>query len=480
MKKIFLLLTILILTLQATAVHANSKPDFNAIDSFIKTEMEATHLPGLALAIMHNDEIVYLKGYGTADDSGSPVTPQTPFMLASVSKPFVSLAVMQLVEAGKVDLDAPVQTYLPWFRVADPAASAQITVRMLLNHTSGIPASAGMEFFASNADMETQVRSLAGVELDRPVGESYEYTNLTYSTLALVVQEVSGESFESYLQTHIFDPLEMTHSFTSKEKASQNGLAVGHTFAFGLPLKINLPENHGGVPYCCMIASAEDMSHFLIAQLNGGRYKNASLLSPAGMDAMHAPAVKEDRPDRYYGMAWETRSINGIPAVMHTGEGLGWQANIIMLEEGWGVVVLANGYDFVDDNFGADRLRGIARGVVSLLNGQEPPAAESRSGVYVFYSVLLVIVFVQTFGIVRSVNIFRKKQGLKKLTGIYLPLILNLTWAGIVFFVIPNILMPFALMKHLVPVLAYVLLTSGSVALVWAFARTLFAFRQAK
>src|SRR5512147_689406 len=98
MKRFLIIFTMTVLLLtQVSAVRAESPSalDLSAIDSFIRSEMQATHLPGLALAIVHKDEIVYLKGYGISDDSGTPVTPQTPFMLASVSKPFVSLAVMQ-------------------------------------------------------------------------------------------------------------------------------------------------------------------------------------------------------------------------------------------------------------------------------------------------------------------------------------------------------------------------------------------------
>ena len=87
--------------------------------------METAHIPGLSIAIVKGDQIVYRKGYGQADPSGRPVTPHTPFIIGSISKTFTALAVMQLVESGKVELDAPVQRYLPWFRVADPQASAQ-------------------------------------------------------------------------------------------------------------------------------------------------------------------------------------------------------------------------------------------------------------------------------------------------------------------------------------------------------------------
>lgn len=123
----------------ANTQNTNTQLYTNAIDAYIASKMRWPRIPGLAVAIVKDDRIVYLKGYGEADSSGRPVTPQTPFILGSVTKSFTALAVMQLVEAGKVELDAPVQKYIPWFRVADANASSQITVRQLLYQTSGLP-----------------------------------------------------------------------------------------------------------------------------------------------------------------------------------------------------------------------------------------------------------------------------------------------------------------------------------------------------
>ena len=104
-------------------------------------KMKELGIPGAALVIVQGDQIVHLKAFGTADGSGRLITPQTPFFTGSTSKSFTALAIMQLVEAGKIKLDAPVQTYLPWFRVADVKASQMITIRQLLNQTSGLPRS---------------------------------------------------------------------------------------------------------------------------------------------------------------------------------------------------------------------------------------------------------------------------------------------------------------------------------------------------
>src|SRR5262249_11200612 len=112
--------------LPVAATVRSNEPGIARIDAYISAHMQADHLPGVALGLVHNDQIVHLRGFGSADQSGRAVTPHTPFILASVSKSFTALAIMQLVEAGKVALDAPVQRYLPWFRVADPVASAHI------------------------------------------------------------------------------------------------------------------------------------------------------------------------------------------------------------------------------------------------------------------------------------------------------------------------------------------------------------------
>ena len=116
---------------------------FTAIDAYIRKQMKGARIPGLALGIVHDGRPVHLRGFGRADDSGRAFTAQTPFFIGSNSKSFTALAVMQLAEAGKVDLDAPVQRCIPWFRVADPEASALITVRHLLNQTSGLTERAG-------------------------------------------------------------------------------------------------------------------------------------------------------------------------------------------------------------------------------------------------------------------------------------------------------------------------------------------------
>src|SRR5262249_49394322 len=145
------LLSLLALGFSSLPAQARSQrptPDLAGIDRYVTAQMQEAHIPGLALGIVHGDRIAHLRGFGVANPAGQPVTPQTPFILGSLSKSFTAVAIMQLIAAGKMELDAPVQRYLPWFRVADRTASAQMRVYHLLHQTSGLPTTAGAQAMA--------------------------------------------------------------------------------------------------------------------------------------------------------------------------------------------------------------------------------------------------------------------------------------------------------------------------------------------
>ena len=196
----------------AAPVGAVDPNDFAAIDRYVQKEMDAQRIPGLALGIVEGNRILHLRGFGKADESGRKVTPQTLFFNGSTTKSFTALAIMQLHEAGKLDLDAPVQRYLPWWRVADADASARITVRHLLYQVSGLSKATGNEHAtsgdsrASAVALEDQVRQLRSAKLTEPVGKTWQYSNANYNTLGMIVQTVSGQSYETYVGDHILVP----------------------------------------------------------------------------------------------------------------------------------------------------------------------------------------------------------------------------------------------------------------------------------
>src|SRR5205823_12684984 len=126
--------------------------DLDRIDAYVTLQMRAMHIPGISLGIVHGDQIVHVQGFGVSNPDGQAMMPETPLILGSTSKSFTALAIMQLVEAGRIDLDAPVLRYLPWFQVGTPGAASRITIRHLLNHVSGITTLAVGESLTGNGD----------------------------------------------------------------------------------------------------------------------------------------------------------------------------------------------------------------------------------------------------------------------------------------------------------------------------------------
>ena len=183
-----------------------------ATDSFASSSLAGT--PAFALSIVHGNQVTHVKGFGATGGSNSSVTADTPFVLGSESKSFTALGIMQLKERGALDLNAPVQDYLPWFRVADPTFSRQITIRRLLNQTSGLPPSAPLDTPVTS--VESRVRDLATVKLPAAPGRTLQYSNSNYDILGLVIEAVSGQSYSSYMQQHVFTPLKMTYTYASE------------------------------------------------------------------------------------------------------------------------------------------------------------------------------------------------------------------------------------------------------------------------
>jgi CubicO group peptidase (beta-lactamase class C family) len=471
-----------------------AKPDFVAIDTYLDREMRDVRIPGLALGIVHNDEIVHLQGFGVADGSGRVVTPQTPFILASASKSFTALAIMQLVEDGTVDLDAPVVSYLPSFSVRDGSASATITVRHLLNHTSGLPESTAYQPMLSN-DMsddalDKRMRALNDAEIEHGAGQVFEYTDANYDVLGLIVEKVSGQTYATHIKERIFAPLAMSHSFTDQADARRSGLAGGHRSWFGFPRPFDAPYSRAAMPSSYLISSAEDITHFLSGQLNGGTYDEASVLSPAGIEAMHQPSVREGDRDIFYGMGWESRTLAGVPVVRHKGTNANFYADMVLDKKGgWGIVVLAN----LDSlSFNGGRVQGLTAGVLSLLRGEAPPDVPMPHHPLLASATLLIaaVTVLMLSSMVWSLATMRRWRTRPPphldrpwLLGLRVALssVVCIGWGLGLLLVFPALAYPLAPTLLIVPDLGYLIVVSSVVALVWGVARpplTYFALRR--
>lgn len=373
-----------------------SGPDLERLDAFIEDQMRQNRIPGLALAITQGDRILYLRGYGNAA-SNQAVTPQTPFYIGSVSKSFTALAVLQLVEEGAIQLDAPLQTYIPWFRVADERLSSAITVRHLLNQTSGLGrGDQNRDMLPADATIEEAVRNLQDIQPSLPPGEMYQYFNANYTILGLLVEEVSGLSYGEYLQEHIFKPLEMERSFTDPVAARAAGLAQGHTQMLAFPLPRQQPHMNFDIPAGFIMTTAQDMAHYLIVQGNAGSFEGRPVLSPAWMDEMHQPP---DGIDSSYSMGWESSSIDSIPTIQHSGGLESFYARAIVLpEHGYGLAVMINQNGLLNLAI----YERITDDLVRILLEREPDGGLSLSTVYFGIAAVMAI------DLGRHVHAFRK------------------------------------------------------------------------
>ena len=371
-----------------SAARTNPGQAYQALDAYLQEQLDDVGIPGAAVAVVQHGVQVHSAAFGRADDSGRPMTARTPVLLASTSKSLTAIAVMQQVEAGRLRLDEPVQTYLPWFTLDDSRSSA-ITVRHLLHQASGM-SSKDTAFEASDAQgpeaLEEGVRALSGAPLDRAPGEAFHYASANFNILGVLVQTVSGQPFGDYMQQHVFGPLEMAHSHPTRAAARADNAAAGYSRWFGsFWLKTDVPAPTAGMPSSTLYASAEDLGHQLIAMLDGGRYGDARILQPESVAAMIEARVQVEG-SKGYAMGWFTRPLfesadptappvpdSDLPRLVeHQGEWGNSHTYLAMVpQSGLGVALVING----NDTAAPSRLKAIDTNVLRILYGQDPVPA---------------------------------------------------------------------------------------------------------
>lgn len=453
------------------------KRSYDEIDAYIGKQLEVLDIPGAVLAIVEGNRIVHIKGFGLTRPGGAVPTSDTPFILGSLTKSFTALAIMQLVEAGKIGLDDPIQLYLPWFRVADPTASGHITVRHLLTHTSGLSKQVGMQAIANLDDLpragERQARSLANTKLTHQPGLVFEYSNMNYNLLGLIIEAASGEPYVDYVHEHIFISLEMRHSYRSKAVAQQNGLAVGYRSWFGIPVADpDLPVPSGSLPSGGLISSTEDLSHYLIAYLNGGQYGGVQVLSPEGIAQLTKPAVETgiSVPGVDYGMGWVIQETSRGRRIWHNGKVPDYFSYMALLpEQNSGIVLLGN----VNHTASMYDISMVGAGAASLLAGLQPEPIPWAMVPWATRS-FLVIPVIQIAGVFTLIKLRKhwklkaghRPGGIRALNVFALLLvILNLGVAILALALLTSRILPFLFL--FIPDLTWLALVCGSFALAW-------------
>lgn len=318
------------------------------MDAYLAANFPRAGAPGLAVAVVDAGGVRYLRTFGDCPDADAP------FVVGSLSKSFTAVAVMQLVEQGAVDLDAPASRYAPGYDVPD-----EVTVRSLLNQTSGFGA---YDSLAEAADGE----------LGETFG-AFSYANANYDLLGRVVEGASGEDYACYLDEHVLEPLGMASTTADPARAEALGMVPGHRDWFGLPVADGFRHAQGdgawGGPASGYVASSvRDMASYLRMYLNGGMGDGARVLSADSVRRMFLDRVPDPEGDTYYGMGWTSFSWDdGELVLSHDGQVENYTASMCLLpERGIGIVALSDANDNAGGNI---RFFDLVGGVVSVAIG---------------------------------------------------------------------------------------------------------------
>lgn len=388
---------------------------YQQIDAYLADQLADSRIPGASLAVVEGGRIVHSRGFG-ADGHGNSVDEDTPFWIGSNTKSVTALAIMQLVEDGLVDLDAPVQRYLPDFRVADPEASAEITVRQLLHQTSGLSRLDGRRFVAGpgQGTMDDTVEDMADLELNRPVGSSFEYANLNSVVLGVIVEQVTGQTWQQYVEANILEPLGMDETFTDQAGARASGLTTTYRTFYGFPLPTEGKHRNDLVASGYLYSTASDMGRYLAAYLNEGSLDGARVLSPEGIESMLEPAtdprtfpLQGQQFTARYGAGWFVGPFGGAEgARWHQGSLPHFTAWIVLLPHtDQGVVLLLNQGNQFEIAGGNAAWSRIPQGLVGLLRGSEPVGGQGPAPVFILLAALVAASGVaQTWHLLRLVR----------------------------------------------------------------------------
>jgi serine beta-lactamase-like protein LACTB, mitochondrial len=312
------------------------------IEAAAATFMASTHAPGIAVAVVENGEYEWAEGFGLADvENNSPASEHTLFRLGSISKSLTAAGAMELVERGKLDLDAPVQKYCPAF----PQKKWPVTTRLVMGHLAGIrhykggpddleigntkhfddPIQAGLDFFKNDA------------LLSEP-GTKYHYSTQGYTLVGCAIEGASGEKYVAYMRQNVFAPAGMEHT-----QADDRFAIIPYRTRFysktdsGTVQNADFLDSSYKIPGGGWISSAEDMARFEVALLND------KLMKPATRDVMWTALKPSELEGHGYGLGWAISTKDGVRYVSHSGGQQGCSTHFVIApEKRAGVVVLTN------------------------------------------------------------------------------------------------------------------------------------------
>jgi len=350
----FYLLLFLSITLFAqkktSTVTPNPLVDFEV---FVKQQLEAWKVPGASVAVVKEGKLLYAKGFGLKDlKNNLAVTERTLFPIASCTKSFTSATLAILADEGKLDWSRPVKDYLPDFQLHDEYATRTVTTRDLVSHRTGLPRHDWIWLHA-NLDRQSLYQRLKYLPLSKPVYAQYQYNNLMYMTAGVLVERLSGKSWENFVQEKILQPLEMKQSvLTYPELFQANDYALSYRDNNGQWAEQGFGSNVDATgPAGSIKSNAVEMANWLMMQLNKGKFDGKQVVSEANLKENHTPQTLVAPAEvtfselgyASYGMGWNINTYRGHLRYSHNGSIEGYRSQMTFFpNENFGVVVLTN------------------------------------------------------------------------------------------------------------------------------------------
>ena len=334
---------------QAAAAKSTSATDYSAplaaIEKALDDKRKELGIPGISLAIVKDDQIIYLKGLGLRDiDKKLPVTPDTRFAIGSATKAFTSMLAAMSVDEGKLSLDDSPKKFLPYFSLRDPDAAAKITIRDLLSHRSGLNRT-DLAMVSGVFNREELIKVAGMAKPTAKLGEKWQYQNVMYTAAGEAVAKAQNSTWEKLIATRIFKPLGMKNSDTSVAAMQKSSdFSLGYDYNPTTKETRHLPQREipAAAPAGAINSSARDMAQWVRFMLNAGTCNGRRLVSEKSLDELlHKQINIAGSVD--YGLGWFLRQWNGHKVVEHGGNIDGFNSQVaFMPDQKLGFVLLTN------------------------------------------------------------------------------------------------------------------------------------------
>ncbi|HUQ81211.1 MAG TPA: serine hydrolase [Gemmatimonadaceae bacterium] len=330
-------------------------PGLRDFDAYVAKAMKDWKVPGMAIAIVRNDSIVFAKGYGVRKlGDPTPIDPHTVFAIGSATKAFTAAAVAMMVDEGKMKWDAPVTTYLPGFQLYDTYAARELTVRDVLSHRSGL-ARGDLMWYATTFGRDEVLRRVRYLKPSWSFRSNFGYQNIMYLAAGQAAAAAAGRDYDTLIQERIFAPLGMRESYTSvRALAALPNVAQPFAVIDDVVSLVPYANIDNTAPAGSINSTALDVAQWIRLQLGAGMFAGKQLISKASVAQMHSPqtVIKYEPPWSLYfpeahlmtyGMGWFLNDYKGRLAVHHGGNIDGMSSLVAMLpEEHMGAVILTN------------------------------------------------------------------------------------------------------------------------------------------